>query len=48
LTIEGLQEITRYAVEAVNEEVVSPVREYCGGEVSWSTEVRNYPWAVLE
>lgn len=48
LTIEGLHDITRAAVEGAMEELVSLVKEYCGGEVSWSTVDRDHPWAVME
>jgi len=30
------------------EELVSRVREYCGGEISWSMVDRDSPWAVME
>ena len=33
---------------AAMEELVSLVREYCGGEVSWSILDRDRPWAVME
>lgn len=48
LTIEGVNDIKRTAVEATIEELVSLVREYCGGEVSWSMVDRDSPWAVME
>ncbi len=48
LTIEGVNDITRTAVEAAMEELVSRVREYCGGEISWSMVDRDSPWAVME
>ena len=48
LTIEGVNGITLAAVEAAMEELVSLVKEYCGGEVSWSLVDRDHPWAVME
>jgi len=30
------------------EELVSLVREYCGGELSWSMVDPDHPWAVME
>jgi DNA/RNA-binding domain of Phe-tRNA-synthetase-like protein len=48
LTIEGVNGITLAAVEAAMEELVSLVREYCSGEVSWSLVDRDHPWAVME
>ena len=48
LTIEGVNEITRAAIDAAMEELVSLVKEYCGGEVSWSMVDRDHPWAVKE
>jgi DNA/RNA-binding domain of Phe-tRNA-synthetase-like protein len=48
LTIEGVNDIRRAAVEAAMEELVSLVREYCGGEVSWSLVDRDSPWALME
>jgi DNA/RNA-binding domain of Phe-tRNA-synthetase-like protein len=48
LTIEGVNGITMSAIEAAMEELVSLVREYCGGEVSWSLVDRDHPWAVIE
>ena len=48
LTTEGVNDIEATAVEAAMEELVSLVREYCGGEVSWSMLDRDHPWAVME
>jgi len=48
LTTEGVNDIEATAVEAAMEELVSLVREYCGGEVSWSLLDRDHPWAVME
>ena len=48
LTIEGLNEIGHVGVEAAMLELVSLVKEYCGGEVSWSMVDREHPWAVTE
>jgi len=48
LTIEGVNEITRASIDAAMEELVSLVREYNGGEVSWSMVDRDHPWAVKE
>ena len=48
LTIEGVNEITRAAIDAAMEELVSLVREYNGGEVSWSMVDRDHPWSVME
>ena len=48
LTIEGVNDIERAAVEAAMAELVSLVREHCGGEVSWSLVNRDHPWAVME
>ena len=48
LTIEGVNDITRDAVEAAMEELVSLVRDYCGGEVSSCLVDRDHPWAVTE
>jgi lysyl-tRNA synthetase class 2 len=48
LTTEGVNNIEPTAVEAAMEELVSLVREYCGGEVSWSMLDRDHPWAVME
>ena len=48
LTIEGVNDIERAAVEAAMAELVSLVREHCGGEVSWSMVDRDHPWAVME
>ena len=33
---------------AAMEQLVSLVREHCGGEVSWSLVDRDHPWAVKE
>ena len=48
LTAEGVNDIEHAAVEAAMEELVSLVREHCGGEVSWSMVDRDHPWAVME
>jgi lysyl-tRNA synthetase class 2 len=48
LTTEGVNDIEATAVDAAMEELVSLVREYCGGEVSWSMLDRDHPWAVME
>jgi len=48
ITAEGVNDIEAIAVEAPMEELVSLVREYCGGEVSWSMLDRDHPWAVME
>jgi DNA/RNA-binding domain of Phe-tRNA-synthetase-like protein len=48
LTIEGVNGITLAEIEAAMEELVSLIREYCGGQVSWSTVDREHPWAVME
>jgi lysyl-tRNA synthetase class 2 len=48
LTTEGVNDIQATAVEAATEELVSLVREYCGGEISWSMLDRDHPWAVME
>ncbi|HUS71269.1 MAG TPA: phenylalanine--tRNA ligase beta subunit-related protein [Anaerolineae bacterium] len=48
LTIEGVNDIEATAVEAAMEELVSLVREYCGGEVFWSMLDHDHPWAVME
>jgi len=48
LTIEGVNEITRAAIDAAMEELVSLVKEYNGGDVSWSMVDRDHPWAVME
>jgi lysyl-tRNA synthetase class 2 len=48
LTTEGVNDIEATAVEAAMEELVSLVREYCGGEISWSMLDRDHPWAVME
>jgi lysyl-tRNA synthetase class 2 len=48
LTTEGVNDIEATAVEAAMEELVSLIREYCGGEVSWSMLDRDHPWAVME
>ena len=48
LTIEGVNDITRDSVEAAMQELVSLIKEYCGGEVSWSMVDRDHPWAVME
>jgi DNA/RNA-binding domain of Phe-tRNA-synthetase-like protein len=48
LTIEGVNGITLSAVEAAMEELVSLVREHCGGDISWSLVDGNQPWAVME
>jgi lysyl-tRNA synthetase class 2 len=48
LTTEGVNEIPAAVIAAAVEELVSLVREYCGGEVSWSTLDRDHPWAVME
>jgi len=47
LTAEGVNDIEATAVEAAMEELVSLVREYCGGEVSWSLLDRDHPWAAM-
>jgi DNA/RNA-binding domain of Phe-tRNA-synthetase-like protein len=48
LTIEGVNGITLTEIEAAMEELVSLIREYCGGEVSWSAVDGDHPWAVME
>jgi len=48
LTTEGVNDIEATAVEAAMEELVSLVRHYCGGQVSWSLLDRDHPWAVME
>jgi len=48
LTTEGVNEIEASAIKAAMEELVSLVREYCGGEVSWSLLDRDHPWAMME
>jgi lysyl-tRNA synthetase class 2 len=48
LTTEGVNDIERTEVEAAMEELVSLVREYCGGAVSWSMLDRDHPWAAME
>jgi DNA/RNA-binding domain of Phe-tRNA-synthetase-like protein len=48
LTIEGVNDIPRAAVEAAMEDMVSLVGEYCGGDVSWSMLDRDSPWATME
>jgi len=48
LTIEGANDIEGAAVEAAMRELASLVKEYCGGEVSWSMVNRDHPWAVKE
>ena len=46
LTVEGVNGITMSAIEAAMEELVSLVKEHCGGEVSWSMVDRDHPWAT--
>ena len=48
LTTEGVNEIAATAVEAAMAELVPLVREYCGGEVSWSILDGDHAWAVKE
>ena len=48
LTAEGVNDIEQAAVEAAMQELVSLVKEHCGGEVSWSLVVRDDPWAEME
>jgi len=48
LTVEGVNDITRDAVEAAIEELVSLVREYNGGAVYWSLVDHDHPWAMME
>jgi DNA/RNA-binding domain of Phe-tRNA-synthetase-like protein len=48
LTIEGVNGITLGEIEAAMEELVSLVKEHCGGQVSWSTVDRDHPWALME
>ena len=48
LTVQGTNGIEPTAVGAAMEELVSLVRQYCGGEVSWSILDRDHPWAVME
>ena len=48
LTVEGVNDIEGAAVEAAMRELVSLVKELCGGEVSWSLVDRDHPWAVME
>jgi DNA/RNA-binding domain of Phe-tRNA-synthetase-like protein len=47
LTIEGVNDITAATVQAAMEELVSLVKEYCGGEVSWSMLDRDSPLAMM-
>ena len=39
--------VNRPAIQAAMQELVSLVREHCGGEISWSVVDRDHPWAVL-
>ena len=48
LTAEGVNDIELAAVEAAMEELVSLVRQYCGGDVSWSLVDRDRPSAILK
>lgn len=48
MTVEGVNYIMREAVEAAMQELVSLVKEYCGGEVCWSVVDRDHPWAVTQ
>ena len=48
LTIEGVNDITRAAIDAAMEELVSLVKEYNGGDVPWSMVDRDHPWAMKE
>ena len=48
LTAEGVNDIEQAAVEAAMQELVSLVKEHCGGEVSSSILDRDHPWAVME
>ena len=48
VTTEGVNDIEHAAVEAAMEELVSLVRECCGGEISWSMLDRDDPGAVME
>ena len=48
LTAEGVNDIEGVAVEPAMQELVSLVKEYCGGDVSWSLVDRDHPWAVME
>jgi lysyl-tRNA synthetase class 2 len=48
LTIEGVNDISRAAVEGAMEEMVSLVKEHCSGEVSWSMLDRDHPRAMME
>jgi DNA/RNA-binding domain of Phe-tRNA-synthetase-like protein len=48
LTTEGVNGIESASIEAAIEDLVSLVREHCGGEISWSTLDRDHPWAVME
>lgn len=48
LTTEGVNDIEQAAAEAAMQELVSLVKEYCGGEVSWSILDREHPWAGME
>lgn len=48
LTTEGVNDIEASAIEAAMKELVSLVREYCGGQVSWSLLDRDHPWAMTE
>jgi len=43
-----VNDIERTAVEGAMEELVSLVKEYCGGDVPWSMVDRDHPWAVKE
>jgi DNA/RNA-binding domain of Phe-tRNA-synthetase-like protein len=48
LTTEGVNEIAPEAVRATLEELVSLVKEHCGGTISWSMVDRDHPWAATE
>lgn len=48
LTTEGVNDIPHEAVEAAIEELVSLVKQYCGGELSWTVLDLDHPWTVGE
>jgi hypothetical protein len=42
-----VNDIEATAIKAAMEELVSLVRHYCGGAISWSMLDRDHPWAVM-
>jgi DNA/RNA-binding domain of Phe-tRNA-synthetase-like protein len=48
LTTEGVNDIEPQAVQAAIEELVSLVKEYCGGELSWTVVDRDHARASPE